>query len=70
MRMTTTAAKMSAMAATRTSGTPVITAVPTTLELAAAGLEIDVGSKPLRLESRPLRFFFFIHSLHIYFLLY
>ena len=50
MRMTTNAAKMSATAATRTSGTPVITAAPTILALAAAGLEIDVGLKPLRLE--------------------
>ena len=43
MRTTTTVAKMSATAATKILGTPVITAAPTALALAAAGLGIDVG---------------------------
>ena len=42
---------MSATAATRTSETLVITTAPTTLALATAGLGIDVGSRPLRLET-------------------
>ena len=60
---------MSATAATRTSGTPVITTAPTTLALATAGLGIDVGSRPLRLESRPLRYGF-LFILYYTFLLY
>ena len=64
----TNAAKMSATAATRTSVTPVITAAPTTLALAAAGLEIDVGSKLLCLGSRPLGYvFLFILYIYIFY---
>ena len=58
MRTTTTVAKMSATAATKILGTPIISPAPTTLALAAAGLGIDVTPQVC----------YFIHSLYIYFL--
>ena len=60
---------MSATAATRTSGTPVITTALTTLALATAGLGIDVGSRPLHLESTTsgmVFYSFFIYTFLLY----